>query len=1385
MLGAGGFGAVYRAVQPLVEREVAVKIILPQYADQPDFIRRFETEARLIARLEHPSIVPLYDYWREPGVAFLVMRLLRGGSLNTRLRTSPLTLPAALHLFEQIGAALTYAHHCGIIHRDLKPANILLDEAGNAYLADFGIAKDTLAPADFSFAGAFVGSPAYSSPEQIRAEPISAQTDIYALGVLLYELLTGERPFQGPTPAAYIQQHLGSELPRLAQRTGLPPSIDQVIARAAAKVPAARYPNITDFLHDLRSVIPGSATVVVTPQPSVRSASPTQVLDLSDADNPYQGLRPFTETDTASFFGRTALVQQLLTRLSESDDLARFLAVIGPSGSGKSSVVRAGLIPALRAGGLPGSDTWYIVDMLPGANPLNELTHALLRVAPAGVEADDLLPLLQADRRGLLRATRRVLPLDPTSELVLLIDQFEEVFTLVSDEVARAHLLEMLVVAALDERSRVRILVTLRADFVDHPLHYVDFGELLAQRNVTVLPLTPDEVEQAIRGPARRAGLLLEDGLEAALIAATVGQPGALPLLQHTLSELFMRRRVRTLTVAAYHELGGVSGALAQSADAMYAGLDHRERQAARHLALHLVALNDGAEDTRRRVRQRDLDIPGIATVINRFAAARLITLDHDPLTREGTVEVAHEALIRQWPLLRAWLDESREALRIQRQLALAAEEWLAAQRDPSYLAAGTRLEQFALLNQHEFIALSATERRYLEASFVANAQQHAAEVERRREREVQRLSAEAMLSVEGGDPVIGALLALHVLERGYNAQADAALMRALGAFLHWRTLPGAQSNTGWIAISPDAQMYVVSTPTGAFIYSCAAAQITHTIYADTDWVHDLALSPDGALLALYCADATVQIWDLHNGKQLHMLPQHASVGSICFLPNGRLVIVGADGWLRSVDPVTATLHAHADLEAPLCRIAADPQSQLLAVGTTHGDVILWNGDQAHVQERLIGHVGEVRDVAFSPDGVYLASSGVDRTARIWHVATGSAIHVLTGHTEMVQGVAFSPDGQMLATGSLDGSVRLWHTTTGYPLRIGYCNLPCGVAFTPDGRELLAIGGLESRVWQLGAPSEPCLLLGHRGGANAPQFSTDATQIITSSIDGTVRCWDRMTGRELQQIIHPDRVNDVLITPDGHTLLSTCADGVLRCWDLVQQRLRWTEPGHPDPTMLTLCPDGQHMVRYDATGVVDLRSIHTGAVVQRFVGITAECFQVRVSADGTMIAALDYPGYQWCVWRCRDAALLVRLGGPTDPITSADFLPDGQLVVAGEAGVRIIRLPDIQPCLWLCHEPTSVVLLSSDGRRAILTNTQDRTAHIWDVQPPQRVRTVRLPPMRQINLAPNGNSFAISEFNGTVRVYRSDLAELMTQARNQLQRTLTPLEQARFAILDD
>ena len=447
-IGAGSFGVIYRAHQPAVGREVAIKVIRPEYVDDPRFIRRFEAEAQLVARLEHPFIVPLYDYWRDPEGAYLVMRWFRAGSLEAALERGPFKPETALRLIDQIAAALAAAHRQGVIHRDLKPANVLLDDEGNGYLSDFGIAVDLEGLVESEDGSGLMGTPGYSSPEQIRGEPAGQAGDIYALGVILYELLIAEPPFRTSSPAEQLTKHLSERLPSVIEaRPDLPDELDSVIQKATEKDPTKRYRDALELARAMRGAL----------------SDETAQIGAVVARNPYKGLRPFQEADAKDFYGRNALVERLVSRIKQTEG---FLALVGPSGSGKSSVVRAGLIPALRQGALPGSRDWFYVKMFPGSNPLEELEAALLKIAvnpPAS-----LMDLLQEDRQGLKRAVKRVLP-GETSELVLVIDQFEEVFNLVEDERRRARFLDSLLAAIEDTRGRLHIVITLRADFYDRP----------------------------------------------------------------------------------------------------------------------------------------------------------------------------------------------------------------------------------------------------------------------------------------------------------------------------------------------------------------------------------------------------------------------------------------------------------------------------------------------------------------------------------------------------------------------------------------------------------------------------------------------------------------------------------------------------------------------------------------------------------------------------------------------------------------------------------------------------------------------------------------------------------------------------------------------------
>lgn len=859
-VGSGGFGAVYRARQTTIGREVAIKIILPGFANNPDFIRRFESEAQLIARLEHPHITPLHDYWRNPDGAYLVMRYLRGGSVRDSLQDRRYELHDASHLLDQIASALDFAHRNAVIHRDIKPGNILLDEDGNAYLADFGIAKDLAGLSNNQTqADAVVGSLDYISPEQARSEPVTPRTDIYSLGVTLYEMITGEHPFHNTSTIERLYKHINDPLPQIVN---LPADyrdvINDIIQKATAKDPEHRYPDVLALAVAFREAVgrgetqrDGSiveqltmreqeilsmiaqgmsngeiaAELVVTMatvkwhvtqlykklgvrsrvQAIVRarelnlvvtgdtsdalpySGQPATAISLPEPENPYKGLHAFQTTDSRDFFGRDDLTQKLLNQMQENDPYKRFLAIVGPSGSGKSSLVKAGLIPALWKGSLPDSEKWFVVDMIPSSHPLDKLETALVRVAAN--QAGNLREQLQRDDRGLLRVADIILPGDDT-ELVIVVDQFEEVFTLVEDEASRQHFLDLIRVAVSDVRSRVRVIVTLRADYYDRPLHYPEFGELVRNRMETVLPLTAKGLERAIRGPAERVGVTFEQGLVEHIVSAMNYQAGALPLLQYALTELFDRREGRILTNDAYQQIGGAVGALANRADEIFHSLTNEAQALARQMFMRLVTLGEGAEDTRRRATQLELlsltdSIDLMEEIIDQFAAYRLLSLDHDPETRQPTVEVAHEAILREWDTLRQWLNESRDDIRQERLVSRAADEWEQHNRDDSYLLRGARLEQAEKWQQSTELVLTPLERTFINSSISYREreqqtetarQAHEAALERRSQNVLRVLVIVLLLATLGAFALTGV-----AINQSQIAQQNEAEARSLG----------------------------------------------------------------------------------------------------------------------------------------------------------------------------------------------------------------------------------------------------------------------------------------------------------------------------------------------------------------------------------------------------------------------------------------------------------------------------------------------------------------------------------------------------------------------------------------------------------------------------
>ena len=1395
-LGEGAFGVVYRATQPQIGREVAIKAIHPELANHPDFVRRFEREAQIVARLEHPYIVPLYDYWREPDGAFLVMRYLRGGSLEDLIAEGPLSVERAATLLDQIAAALAAAHRQGVVHRDVKPGNVLLDEEGNAYLTDFGVALDAGSPERTS--GMMMrGTPAYLSPEQVRLEAATPRSDVYALGVVLYEMLTGEYLYPEGSLSALLDRHLREPVPSLRDpRPELPREVDQVIARATAKDADDRFADILEVAAAFRAA---SAAATVAPEP------------VGEIRNPYKGLRAFLEADARDFFGRESVTRRLVDRLSEPVDGARFLAVVGPSGSGKSSVVQAGLIPALRRGALPGSERWYVVDVLPGAYPFRELESALLAVA---VEPPpSLLQDLRDDDLGLVHVADRVLP-DPDAELVIVLDQFEEVFTLVADVDERTRLLASLRAAALEPQSRVRVIATLRADFFDEPLSIHGFGDLLAARTEAIPPMSPEELERAIVAPADRSGLAVEPKLLAAMIADVVDRPGALPLLQYTLTELAERRMDGLLTLEGYRRIGGVSGALARRAEQQFETINEAARDACRQMFLRLVTLGEGSEDTRRRVRRSELmplaDAPVMAGVIDTFGRHRLLSFDRDPSTREPTVEIAHEALLAVWARLGTWIDDARDDIRTERQLSTAASEWAAAEEDESFLLHGTRLEQISTWADATPIGLSPADETFLRASITRRNEELARE-QARKEREAatqrrstnrlrtlvavfavaallagsltviardqsrradeqariataRQLAAAALANLEA-DPERSILLALEAVETTRSVdgtvlrEAEEALHRAVQASrivmrldvrpaeveYSWDGSRFATAGTN-AAISPDQP--TLGQGAEAIVWDAETGERLLTLAGDHTRVWDVDFSPDGSRLATSSEDGSVAIWDGETGERLlkFSAQQANRFVQLDFSPDGTK-LVSTDGFgseragsIRLWDSRNGELELEWSPPGAICGITFSPDGKLVAGGVCSykqgnaGRAFVWDVRTGQQILTLEGHADIIADLAFSPDGSRIASASIHRDAKVWDAETGEELLTLTGHSGLVTGVAFSPDGRLVATASTDGTARIWDAETGSPV----------------------------------------LVLSGHGGANSDvEFSADGKHVLSGGSNGTV-VWDitPQGSRELVTLASPGATTSVTYNPEGSQLVTTSRlgpGGLARLWDASSGRTLQTFSGAEASFDAVFGPDGSSLVTAAVSGSPVVWDRASGRV-SRILDVEGFIGGVAVSPDGTMIATGLGPttiGGGVALWDASSGEM-IRLLGKTAESDDVEFSPDGTLLAAAsaEGPVTIWKVPSGEMLRTFTGQEgfVSGVAFSPDGT-LLATSGLDETARVWEIATGEQVQllTGHTGVVWDVSFGPDGMLLATAGDDNTARLWDASTGrELLT-----------------------
>jgi WD40 repeat protein/tRNA A-37 threonylcarbamoyl transferase component Bud32 len=1265
LLGWGGMSVVYLAEDLRLKRRVALKLLAPSLAEDESFRDRFLRESELAASIDHPNIVPIYEAGTAEDLLFIAMRYVEGRDLKERLHHGCLDPRDATGIVAQVASALDAAHARGLVHRDVKPSNVLLDTGArpdgsdHVYLADFGLTRRVSDESGAGDDGHLMGTTDYVAPEQIAGEETDGRADVYSLGCVLYECLVGQPPFRRDSELAVVFAHLETEPPApSAHRPGLPAALDAVVARALAKEPEQRYSSCRELaraaltvaveeasrqlvdvasraaagksgLSKIEAELAGKVTdlQLVREQERALSGPATPARVASEGMCPFKGLASFEPVDADYFFGRERLVAEFVARLVG----AGFLDIVGPSGSGKSSVLRAGLLPALAGGVLPGSAGWRRLLLRPGEHPLDELRRVLVSGAK-----DPLAEALDALPAG--------------ARLLLAVDQLEELFTACQSEAERTAFADTLARAAADPDGRAVVVVALRADFYGRFAAYPGLADLLGANQVLVGPMQTAELRRAVELPASRVGLRVEPELVDALVEDVQGEPGALPLLSTALLELWQKRQENTLTLAAYRESGGVHGAVARLAEGTYARIPDERKPIVRAIMLRLVGEGDAQAPVRRRAPLTELDLErsrDVADVLATVADGRLVTVG------EGSVEVAHEALLREWPRLREWIEEDAEGRRLRRHITQAASEWDAAGRDQGELYRGARLA--AALDwstDHAF------ELNQLEREFVTESREASQREVKRARRTNRRLRALLIgVAVLLAATVAGGIFA--VRQRGEARDAETAqFAQRLGAQalveadLDLSLLLARQG----VAIddSPQTRGYLLAT-------LLRAPKALGVMHGQQGILPTIAIDADGKTLAVPVPylDRLV-LFDARTYEQIGKPIEAPYVHAVAYSRDGKTLAYAGVGYLRLVDARTREQLAQTDtppggLGAHLA--FTDDGSLLVAlmVDTKTGASSILFRDA-----RTLEPIGR----PFEPEGFTGAFVGSE-----WR-----APHF-----------ALTPDGHAVVTASDKGELTWWdlkslRKTRSLEIATGYHAL----ALSRDG--LTAAVGIDHGIELVDVRTGVARTAtgGPTGTANYLLFSRDDKTVVSTNLDGTVTLWDVGSATPSETLRgHSAAVQQPVFSPDGRTLYTASHDGTAIAWDIAGDRglgrvFRFTHDRAFDPAGYgahpgRLSPDG----RLIAVGLEEKGIGLWDAHVLKRVGAPllatgGEVKALAFSADGRLLAAVTVEGMA-TLWD-RDSRSLRRGPFRVDrlPVIGVNFNADGTMMAtAGEGGVKL------------------------------------------------------------------------------------------------------------------
>ncbi len=1162
------------------------------------------------------------------------------------------------------------------------------------------------------------------------------------------------------------------------------PVLDTVNRRVVGMVTAITIPDQYGRLTE---------TAFITPTEILRAICP--VLQLSDLC-PYRGLAVFTEAHAEFFFGREALVADLVDHLRGNP---RFLAVVGPSGSGKSSVVRAGLFPALHRGEVPGSADWHLLTFRPGNDPFAALTTAGLDTSQEG----DLSVAVRAFLETHLQVKR----------LVLFADQFEELFAHSSQSVQEQFLHQLTVL--LESNLPVTVVLTLRADFYGHLIRHRPLVDWLKVGQVNILPMGPEELRAAVKEPAKRLGLRFEPpGLVKTIVEEAGEAEYPLPLLESALTQLWEKRTDGRLTHAAYQAVGRVTGAIGQWAEDAYTKLLPEEQSLAQRAFTRLVRYGEGVvADTRQRqslsaLVTRPEEREPMHRLVRRLADARLlVTGGH---AGSETVEIIHDALLQQWGRLKHWIAEQGEFYQWRQRLDQRLREWEEERRDKGALLRGTLLDEAERWLAERTEELNEAEREFILESLALRRQEQAARALRRRwftlavvgsavvflvlallawgqrntartevnarataqaQAEERRLEAEvaqataiveaqvratAQMQAEEHRREAESAQATAIVEAQVRATAQAvaedqrriALARQLAAQaqinldntaigLVRSTLLGVESMRRFPSLEADQALR-----RGLDLLLRPMVEMSHH-----NLIYAVAFSSDGRWLATGSRDNTARIWDCITGQEVARMTHESTVQAIAFSPDGHWLATGSrDNMVRVWEVETGADEAQLMHRGMVMAVAFSPDGQWLATGSADNTVRIWEVETWQEIDRL-AHGGNVLTLAFSPDGNLLATGSADNTARVWNATTWQEMASVT-HDHFVESVVFSPNGQWLATES-QGAAWMWDVTSGHKIvKITNEDRVEAMAFSPDGNRLVT-GNWDNtaRVWDTDTWQE-IAQLEHRLIVNTVAFSPDGRWLVTASLDNTARVWDTITWQEVARMPHKLVVDAAIFNPNGRWIATTSGDHTVQIWDLETSQIIPRMAHEDDVGAIAFSPDGQWLATGGWDGTARVWNPATKEEVARIVH-EGWVDTLVFSSDGQWLATMGWDDVVlvWDMFNRQEAA---RIAHKDDgDVLGLVFSSDGRwLATKGQDSIWVWDTATWQEVKQIAGGQEAI--FSPDGRW-LATSGEGNTTRVWDTTVWQEMKQIA--GGQGAIFSPDGRWLATGGEDNTARVW--------------------------------